>query len=120
MFKVHNRNTRTYLTPGSSVSIVNFCPNNPRLDSNLVVITMTRISPLSGKYRSSRPEAFLRKGVLKICSKFTGEHRYRSVISIKLLCNFIEITFRHRCSAANSLHIFRTPCPENISRCQLL
>ena len=27
-------------------------------------------------YRSSRPEAFLRKGVLKICSKFKGEHPY--------------------------------------------
>ena len=25
-------------------------------------------------FRSSRPEVFLRKGVLKICSKFTGEH----------------------------------------------
>ena len=28
---------------------------------------------------------FLRKSVLKTCSKFTGEHPYRSVISIKLL-----------------------------------
>ena len=25
-------------------------------------------------YRSSRPEVYLRKGVLKICSKFTEEH----------------------------------------------
>ena len=25
-------------------------------------------------YRSSHPEVFLGKGVLKICSKFTGEH----------------------------------------------
>ena len=29
---------------------------------------------------------FLGKGVLKICSKFTGEHPCKSVISIKLLC----------------------------------
>ena len=43
--------------------------------------------------RSSRPEVFLRKGVLKICSKFTGEHACRSVISIKLL-----ITLQHRAS----------------------
>ena len=28
--------------------------------------------------RSSRPEVFLGKGVLKICSKFTGEHPCRS------------------------------------------
>ena len=30
---------------------------------------------------------FLRKGILKISSKFTGEHPCRSLISIKLLCN---------------------------------
>ena len=34
---------------------------------------------------------FLGKGVLKICSKFTGEHPYRSVISIKLPCNVFKI-----------------------------
>ena len=39
--------------------------------------------------RSSHPEMFLRKVVLKICSKFTGEHPCRSAISVKLLCNFI-------------------------------
>ena len=31
--------------------------------------------------RSSHPEVFLIKDVLKICSKFTGEHPYRSVHS---------------------------------------
>ena len=39
-------------------------------------------------YRSSHPEVFLEKGVLKICCNFTGEHSCRSVISIKLLSNF--------------------------------
>ena len=34
--------------------------------------------------RSSHPEVLLEKGALNICSKFTGEHPYRSVISIKL------------------------------------
>ena len=34
--------------------------------------------------RSSPSEVFLGKGVLKICSKFTGEHPCRSAISIKL------------------------------------
>ena len=34
--------------------------------------------------RSSPPEVFLGKCVLKICSKFTGEYTCRSVISIKL------------------------------------
>ena len=59
-------------------------------------------------YRSSHPEVFLRKSVLKIYSKFTGEHSCRSVISIKLQSNFIEITLRHGCSPVNLLHIFRT------------
>ena len=56
-------------------------------------------------YRSSHPEVFLRKGVLKICSKFTGEHPCQSVISIKLYSNVIEITLQHDCSPVNLLHI---------------
>ena len=57
--------------------------------------------------RNSPPEMFLGKDVLKICSKFTGEHSCRSMISIKLLCNFIEITLWHGCSLVNSLYILR-------------
>ena len=64
--------------------------------------------------RSSPPEVFLGKGVLKICSKFTGAHPCRSAISITLLWNFIEIAPRHACSPANSLHIFRTLFYKNI------
>ena len=73
-------------------------------------------SPRDGKhecFRSSHPEVFLRKGVLKICRKFIGEHPCQNVISIKLLCNFIEITLQHGCSPENFLHIFRTPFPKN-------
>ena len=50
----------------------------------------------------------LRKGVLKICSQFRGEHPCRSVVSIKLQSNFIEITLRHGRSPVNFLHIFKT------------
>ena len=51
----------------------------------------------------------LRKGVLKICSKFTGEYPCQSVISIKL-----QITLRQGCSPVNLLHLsehlfLRTP-----------
>ena len=57
------------------------------------------------RLRSSRPEVFLEKGVLKICSKFTGEHPCRSAISI-----IIEITLRHGFSPVNlmifSEHLF--------------
>ena len=71
-------------------------------------------------YRSSHPEVFLVKGVLKIFSKFTGEHPCRSVITIKLQSNFIEITLRHGCYPVNLLHIFRTPFLKNSSRWLLL
>ena len=65
----------------------------------------------NGNSRSSHPEVFLRKGILKICSKFTGENPCRIVISINLQSNFIEITLRHECSPVNLLHIFTTPFP---------
>ena len=71
------------------------------------------------------PEAATRrcsykKCVLKICRKFTGENPCRSVVSIKLQSNFIEITLRHGCSPVNLLHIFRTPFAKNTSGRQLL
>ena len=71
-------------------------------------------------YRSSHPEVFLGKGVLKICSKFTREHPCQSAISIKLLCNFITITLRYGCSPVNLLHIFRTSFLKNTSEWLLL
>ena len=46
-------------------------------------------SPNLQCYRSSHP-----KDVLKICSTFTAEQPCWSAISIKLLCNFVEITLR--------------------------
>ena len=75
----------------------------PYLTSNLV----------KQKERRTRPEVLLTKGVLKICSKFTGEHPCRSAILIKLLCNFIESALRHGCSPVNLLHTSRTPFPSS-------
>ena len=64
-------------------------------------------------------EVFLRKGVLKTCSKFTGEHQCGCVNSV-LLSNFIEIALQHESSPVNLLHIFRTPFPKNTSGWLLL
>ena len=36
------------------------------------------------RIRSSHPDVFLGKGVLKTCSKIAGEHPWGSAISIKL------------------------------------
>ena len=54
------------------------------------------------------------RGVLKICSRITGEHPWRSVILTELQSSFMEITLRHWCSPVNLLqvaeHLFlRTP-----------
>ena len=72
------------------------------------------------KHLRSHPAVFLEKSVLKICSKFTGEHPCWSVISITLLCDFIEITLRHECSPINLVLIFRTPFHKNTSQEMLL
>ena len=65
--------------------------------------------------RSSHPQVFIGKGILKICSKFTGEPPCQSVISIRLQSNFIEVTLWHGCSPVTLLHIFRTPFLKNTS-----
>ena len=61
--------------------------------------------------RSSRSEVFIKKGALKICSKFTGEHPRWSVIS----SNSIESTLRHGRSPVHLLHIFIIPLLKNTS-----
>ena len=59
------------------------------------------------------PDVFFGKVALKVCTKFTGEHPCRSVISIKLLCNFNEITCRYEYTPINLPHIFRKPFSKN-------
>ena len=83
--------------------------------ANLCKKAMVLNNILLEKFKSSHPEVFLGKRFLKICSKFTRAHPYRSAISIKLLCNFIEITLQHGYSPVKLLHIFRSPFPRNIS-----
>ena len=65
--------------------------------------------------KSSHPEVFFRKGVLKIYSKFTGEDLCQSVISESRKSHF-----GMGVSPLNLLHIFRTPFPRNTSRWLLL
>ena len=63
----------------------------------------------------SPPKVFLAKGVLRICSKFTGEHPCRDAIPIKLQSSFIQIALWHGCSPVNLLYVFRTLFPQNTS-----
>ena len=46
-------------------------------------------------YSRSPLDVFLEKDVLKIRSKFTGEHPCQGAISIKLQSNFTETALRH-------------------------
>ena len=62
----------------------------------------------------------LRKRCSENMHKFTGEHPFQSVISIKLQRNFTKIALRHGCSPVNLLHILRTPFPRNTSGWLLL
>ena len=81
--------------------------------NELSLLFVKIVSPQFTINRSSRPEVFLRKGVLKICSMFIGEHPCRSLISIKLQSKFIEIKLWHGCCLVNLLHIFITPFPKD-------
>ena len=79
------------------IAFVSFVSHSCRLCRALMLwIRLDRIKSLYRMlshvtYKSSPPEVFLGKDVLKICSKFIGELLCQSVISIKLLRNW---TFR--------------------------
>ena len=106
----HRSATRDQKYKWSSVQlrIVNFAVSETFWDA-----AMFFLKPLT--FRSRHPKVFLEKGVLKICSKFTGEHPCRSAISTKLQSNFIEITLQHGRSPVNLQHVFKAPFYKNIS-----
>ena len=87
--------------------------------SNAKILVLSRRSAFLSAYIEITFFLFYQKqpskGVLKICSKFTGEHPCQIVVAVKWLCNFIEITLRHGQSPVNLLHICRTHFTKNIS-----
>ena len=85
-----------------------------------ILLVVFNVSLYTTFTRSSRPELILTKGIQRICSKFAGEHPWRSVVSIMLLSNFIKIALRHWCFPVHLLHIFWTPFLKNTSRRLLL
>ena len=66
------------------LSLKNIADTNPYCRHPLKLLKFITV-----KLRSSCPEVFLGKGVLKICCKFTGEYSCGSAISIKLLCTSV-------------------------------
>ena len=57
---------------------------------------------------------FIKTAFLQLYSKFTGEHTCGSVIQIKLVSNFTELTFLYGRFAVYFLHICRTFFEENL------
>ena len=83
--------------------------------------TFARSLILFGKKRNQNDNFLLTLPIvnfIKISGQFLRKIRKensfpcRSVISIKLPCNFTEIALRQGCCPVNLLHIFRTPFPK--------
>ena len=93
-------------TINSKWSCLYYVSIRPRTNGLLILLSYLGLSSftlscLTLKYRSSPPEVFLGKAVLKICSKFTGEHPCRSAISIKLLCFALSKWASHKIFLSN-------------------
>ena len=59
-------------------------------------------------YRSSRPEVFCRKGVLRNIAKFAGKHPCRSLFFNKA-AGLLKKRLRHWCFLVNFAKFLRTP-----------
>ena len=121
VWQVQNVVTGCQLLPYIYSCLFLYQPNFVKLQclylgtSRTVIVVMIKDRYKIRILRSSLPEVFFGKGVMKLCNKFTGEFPYRGVISIKLLRNFIEIALRYGCYPVNLLHIFRTSFYKNTS-----
>ena len=76
----------------SSMASIHEKWGNIDTDFNPVKFLSARIKTC-GRNRSSRAELLLKKGVLKICRKFTGEHPCRSVISTNRIVSDLMIPY---------------------------
>ena len=93
------------------LNISNYSPNDRSGVQYCVARWKITMCNTECKLSKAALQVFIRKSVLKICSKFTKKHLRRSVI-----CNFIEITLRHGYSAVDLLHSFRTAFLKNTSK----
>ena len=67
----------------------------------------------SGNPRSSRPEVFCKKGVLRNFTKFTGKHLCQSLFFNKVAglrpATLLKKRLWHRCFPVNFVKFLRTP-----------
>ena len=75
----------------------------------MVIMQLGCYSHCSGVFNiTSSRSSLLWKRRFENIKNFSGGHLCWSVVSMMLLCNFIEIALWHRFSAVNFLHAFRT------------
>ena len=69
--------------------------------SHIIILTFVTVAVITPSFfflvRRNPFEVFFKKDVLQICCKFTGEHLYRSVISIKLHTAYILVFDKYFC-----------------------
>ena len=106
IFKFWDLDTNEHLILNHLLLILKMYIYNTRTTSQLNIVNLLiYIKDIKDTENRSIPlELYLGKGVLKVCSKCSGEHPCRCMISIKLLCNYIEIALWHGCSPINLLH----------------
>ena len=80
----------------------------------------TSCKNLRTKLQKQPSRGVLRKRCSENMQQIYSKHQGRSAISVKLPCNFIEITLLHGCSPVNLLHVLRAPFLKNTSRRLLL
>ena len=67
---------------------------------------MTLSKQNASRDRSSNPEVFCKKGVLRNFAKFTGKHLCQSLFQA---CNFIKKGLQHRSFPVKFVKFLRTP-----------
>ena len=74
--------------------------------------TSFRLFPIPNLYRSSRPQVFCKKGILKNFTKFTGKHLWQSLFFDKVAGLRTATLFKerlwHKCFPVNFVKFLRT------------
>ena len=81
----------------SYLEFVNFKFEKSFLASLIIIWTSVKVAGVTQylffSCQKQSPEVFFKKGVMQICSKFTGEHLCRNVISIGLHVLFSKVAY---------------------------
>ena len=77
------------------------------LINNSKELQFYQLSDIHKLFEKQSSRRVLKKRCSENMQQIYGRHPRQSAISIKLLCNFIEISLRHGCSPVNVLHILR-------------